>query len=85
MPCIYQIYRNGSKIQESTADWQTQSIILLIENATPASYQIKVKPLLTYDLNQSQQIYIYFYDQVTQAQASGGGITTTAFGFSVLS
>lgn len=84
MPCIYEIYRSGTKIQESTADWQTQTIILLVENATPASYQIKVKPLQTYDLNQTTDYLIWFYDQTTQAQASGGGITATAFGFTVL-
>lgn len=84
MPALYQIYKNGTKIQESTADWQTQTIILLVENATPASYEIRVKPLLTYDLNQTTTRAIYFYDQTTEAQASGGGITATAFGFSVL-
>lgn len=85
MPCLYEIYRGGTKIQQSTADWQTQSIIILIENATPASYEIRVKPLQTYDLNQTTNNEIWFYDQSTFAQASGGGITATAFGFSVLS
>jgi hypothetical protein len=84
MPCLYEIYRTGTLIQTSTADWQTQSIILLIENATAASYQIRVKPLVTYDLNQTTYKEIYFYDQTTIAQASGGGITSTAFGFTVL-
>jgi hypothetical protein len=83
-PALYQIYRNGTKIQESTADWQTQSIILLVENATPANYQIQVKPLETYDLNQSGTEKVWFYNHVTQPQASGGGITATAFGFTVL-
>ena len=84
MPCVYEIYKGASKLQESTADWQTQSIIMLLANATTGSYEIRVKPLQTYDLNQSQTYEIYFYDQATQTQASGGGITATAFGFTVL-
>jgi hypothetical protein len=84
MPAIYQILRNGTQIQENTADWQTQSIIMLVANATPANYQILVKPLQTYDLNQSTDENIWFYSPTVETQASGGGITITAFGFSVL-
>lgn len=84
MPTIYEIKRNGVKIQDNTADWQTQSVIMLVENATPANYEIVVKPLQTYDLNQHETELIWFYSPIVQAQASGGGITVTAFGFTVL-
>lgn len=84
MPCLYEVWRSGTKIQTNTADWQTQSVITLIANATPASYQIKCKPLQTYDMNQTTDNQIWLYSPTVFAQASGGGITATAFGFSVI-
>jgi hypothetical protein len=80
-PALFATYYNGTKIQENTGDWQTQSVIVQIPNAPAGNYEFRVTPLLTYDLDQTTTYNLYPFNFNVQPQASGGGITISAYAF----
>jgi hypothetical protein len=77
---------NGSlgseqELQTNTADWQTPNIQILVEDAQPGVYYIRMSPLPTYDLDQNGNFQIIPYEYQIAEQASGGGLTLTAFAY----
>ena len=80
-PTLYELYINGSLAQTNTADWQTPNVQIQIPNAPAGSYEIRVYPIATYDLDQATTYIINPYNFVVQAQASGGGITLTGYSY----
>jgi hypothetical protein len=69
------------ELQTNTADWQTPTITILVEDAQPGLYYIRMTPLPTYDLDQAGNFQILPYDYEITDQASGGGFTLTAFAY----
>lgn len=67
-------------IQNNTADWQTQTVTIQLQNAVAGTYTVQMQPLLTYDLDQngSYDIFPYDFDVATQ---NGAGVSLTAYGF----
>lgn len=80
-PSFIQVLYNGTVIQTNTVDWQTPNTTVQINNAAAGTYDFRFVPLETYDLNQSVSEKLYPYNFVTQAQASGGGITISAYAY----
>jgi len=81
IPCNIALFYNGSLLQESTVDWQTQNSFFQIPSMPAGNYQIFVSPLPTYDLNQETSYFIMPYNYRITPQASGAGITCTLYAF----
>lgn len=60
-----------------TIDWQANAISVTIEDAPAGIYQIGIKPLLTYDLDQEVGNEIFPFNHSIMPNANGAGITFT--------
>lgn len=80
-PSMFELYKDGSLIQQNTSDWQTGSITAQISNAAPGDYAFYAYPLLTYDLDQEGTHDIMPYNHTIQEQSSGGGLTITGYAY----
>jgi hypothetical protein len=83
IPTEYKLLYNGSEVYTTTSDWQTQNAIMSIANAPAGTYEVRIAPLVTYDLNNSGNYYVYHSNYTSVANAAGGGFTCTAIGFKI--
>jgi hypothetical protein len=81
VPMLMQVFKDGTKLQETTVDWQTQNSVTAIYNAGPGTYDFYLSPLATYDLDQEGDKLIFPYNFTVYPQASGGGMTLSILGY----
>ena len=84
IPTSLAVYYESTEIQSHNSDWQTNNIIVQLADAPAGDYYFVFRPTVTYDLDQVQRnngSLIKPYDFTVNEQASGGGITLTAYAF----
>lgn len=70
-------------INTATVDWQTSFSQIQLANVPAGNFIVRIKPLVTYDLNQEDTQIVFPYSYGVIPQGSGGGVTVTAWGFNV--
>ena len=75
------VFYGNTLLQTGTVDWQTSSSLFNVANAQPGQYTVTYQPIPTYDLNQANSNLIFHYNQTILADANGGGITVSGYGF----
>lgn len=83
IPTQYALYYNGQEVYNTTSDWQTQNAIMAISNAPAGNYEVRLNPLVTYDLNQDGNYFIHHSNYTSVANAAGGGFSCTAMAFKI--
>ena len=83
IPTEYKLYYNGGLVYTTTSDWQTQNAIMAISNAPAGNYEVRLVPLVTYDLNQEGSYLVYHSNYTSVPNAAGGGFTCTALAFKI--
>lgn len=86
IPTEYKLFYNGNQVYTTTSDWQTQNAVMAISNAPAGNYEVRITPLVTYDLNNGTQAgheLVYHSNYTSVANAAGGGFTCTALAFKV--
>lgn len=81
IPCQIELFYFTTRVQIGTVDWQTGMTTIQLPVMPPGNYTFLIKPLPTYDLNQTGSYYIYPENINVVPNFLGDGMTITFIGF----